>query len=237
MSVRLGESAPPASIHRRSHAAADVAAILIVFASVALTIPWLNPILRHSHGIPAFFAATGYQVAIEGIAPLGLMLARREKLADYRFIRGALVPSLALGLAFSILYDLGLSLSSHSLDWVPLIRQPATRIALASGPLFAPFGISLVVLVWGFLEGFFGIYLSQKVNIMAGHPGRGWLAPGVLAFALFNGGVHLLVGQGLEGFITSFASGYAITVVPAVTGNAWGGALVQMLTNAAGPLR
>jgi hypothetical protein len=58
----------------------------------------------------------------------------------------------------------------------------------------------------------------------------------VLAFALFNGGIHLIVGQGIEGFITSFASGYAITVVPAVTENAWGGTLVQTLTNAVGSL-
>jgi len=61
-----------------------------------------------------------------------------------------------------------------------------------------------------------------------------WLPPA--AFALFNGSVHLIVGQGFEGFVTSFASGYAIAVVPAVTGNAWGGSLVQTLTNAVGRL-
>jgi hypothetical protein len=48
--------------------------------------------------------------------------------------------------------------------------------------------------------------------------------------------VHLIVGQGLEGFVESFASGYAIAIIPAVTGNAWGGLLVQTLTNAVGRL-
>jgi hypothetical protein len=90
------------------------------------------------------------------------------------------------------------------------------------------------VLNWGFLEGFFGIYFSRKINVIVGHSGRGWLCPGVLAFALFNGIVHVLVGQGLEGFLDSFASGYAIAVIPAVTGNAWGGTFVQTLTNAVG---
>lgn len=45
-------------------------------------------------------------------------------------------------------------------------------------------------------------------------------------------GIHLIVGRGMEGFLTRFASGYAIAVVPAVTGNAWGGSLVQTLMNA-----
>jgi hypothetical protein len=237
MNVQLAESVRCEPINQRPRAALDLVVILIVFGLVSLTIPWLNPVLRRSHGIPGFFGATAYQFIIEGIAPLALMLIRQEKFADYRFIKRGLAQSLALAVVLAVIYNLGLSLNSHSLDWVPLIRQPATRMALEAGPLFAPFGISLVVLVWGFLEGFFGIYLAQKVNIIAGHDGRGWLSPGVLAFALFNGGVHLLVGQGVEGFITSFVSGYAITVVPAVTGNAWGGSLVQVLTNAAGPLR
>jgi len=36
--------------------------------------------------------------------------------------------------------------------------------------------------------------------------------------------------------MTSFASGYAIAGVPAVKENAWGGTLVQALTNAVGKL-
>jgi hypothetical protein len=88
--------------------------------------------------------------------------------------------------------------------------------------------------VWGFLEGFFGTYFARKVNLLLHRSGQGWFAPGVLAFALFNGVAHLIVGQGLEGFLTSFASGYAIAVIPAVTGKAWGGTLVQTLTNAVG---
>jgi hypothetical protein len=97
-------------------------------------------------------------------------------------------------------------------------------------------GIAITLITWGFLEAFFGIYFARKINVLLGQSGRGWLAPGVLAFALFNGGVHLIVGQGLEGFISSFASGYAIAVVPAITGNGWGGTLVQTLTNAVGKL-
>jgi len=86
----------------------------------------------------------------------------------------------------------------------------------------------------GIFEGFFGVFFARKFNQAVGHSGYGWLAPGVLGFALFNGLIHLTVGQGMEGFIGSFASGYAIAVIPAVTRNAWGSSLVQTLTNAVG---
>jgi hypothetical protein len=50
-----------------------------------------------------------------------------------------------------------------------------------------------------------------------------------------NGGIYLIVCQGAQGFVISFASGYAIAVVPAIT-NAWGSTPAQTLTNAAGRL-
>jgi hypothetical protein len=64
----------------------------------------------------------------------------------------------------------------------------------------------------------------------------GWLSVGVLGFASFNGLIHLAIGQGFQGFMTSFASGYAIAVIPAVTENAWGSTVVQTLTDAVGNL-
>jgi hypothetical protein len=220
----------------RSKAVVDLIVVIVVFGTMSLSIPWLNPLLRRGQGIGFFFASAIYQFMIEGAAPLTLMLVRHEPFSDYRLIRRGLWRSFALGLALAVVYDAGLSVASGNLLWVPLGRQPAIRMALAAGLPFAPFGVLLAALNWGFLEGFFGIYFSQNINVIVGHSGRGWLCPGVLAFALFNGGVHLIVGQGLEGFLASFASGYAIAVVPALTGNAWGGTLVQTLTNAVGRL-
>jgi hypothetical protein len=177
-----------------------------------------------------------FQLCTEGIAPLTLMLIRKESFSQYGFVWSRLWVSISLGFLLAFLYDAALSFYDHAVLWVPLCRQPAIRNALAAGFPLNLLEIIITVVIWGFLEGFFGIYFARKINILLGHSGRGWLAPGVVAFALFNGGVHLIVGQGLEGFITSFASGYAIAVVPAVARNAWGGTLVQVLTNAVGKL-
>jgi len=226
----------PAGPEARSKAAVDLAISLLAFAACSLCVPYLNPRLRSGHGFRVLLAAALFQLCTESVAPLVLMLARRESFASYGFTWIRLRSSLLLGLVLAFLYDAILSIDAHALLWVPLRRQPAVRIALAAGFPLNLFGTAITVVVWGFLEGFFGIYLARKINIVFKHSGHGWLAPGALAFALFNGGVHLIVGQGLEGFVTSFASGYAITIVPAVTENAWGGTLVQTLTNAVGRL-
>jgi hypothetical protein len=220
----------------RPSAAIDLAVALIIFATGCFAVPFLNPILRHGHGLMMAFAAAGFQFLLEGLAPLALMALRHEPFSGYGFTRHNLARSLALGLVLAFLYDLALSWNAGVLLWVPLRIQPAVRMSIAAGFPLDLIGLVVTVLTWGFLEGFFGIYFARKVNLILSHSGRGWFAPGVLAFAVFNGGVHLIVGQGLAGFLTSFASGYAITVVPAITENAWGGTMVQTLTDAVGRL-
>jgi hypothetical protein len=214
----------------------DLVIVILVFAAGSLSVPFLNPILRNGHGLIMVFGAAAFQLLLEGLAPFTLMALRREPFSDYGLIRRNVGRSLALGFVFALFYDLVLSWHAGAALWIPLQRQPAFRMSVAAGFPLGVAGLIVTIFTWGFLEGFFGIYFARKVNIMLSHSGCGWLAPGVLAFAVFNGGVHLLVGQGLEGFLTSFASGYAIAVIPAVTGNAWGGTLVQSLTNAVGRL-
>ena len=230
-----GNSAPDTS-GERAKAALDLTLSLLAFALSFVFVPRLNPFLRAAHGFRFVLATVLYQLCAESIVPVTLLLLRRESFSQYGFCTRRIFSSMALGVVLALLYNTGISLYSHALLWVPLRRQPAIRMSLAAGFPFSLLGIVLAVIVWGFLEGFFGIYFARKVSVIASHSGKGWLAPGVLLFALFNGVVHVLVGQGREGFITSFASGYAIAVVPAVTNNAWGGTLVQTLTNAVGRL-
>jgi hypothetical protein len=220
----------------RRNAAIDLCVVLAVFVAVSLTLPILNPLLRRGHGLGGAFLLSCYQFSIEGLAPFALILWRRESAADFGLQRRRVGRSLALALLLAAIYDIGLSLSTGRLLWIPLARQPATRMSLAAGFPLALVGLATTVLMWGALEGFFGVYFSRKLSVALGTRNTGWLAPGALAFGLFNGLVHVVVGQGLYGFLSSFASGYAIAVIPAVTGNAWGGLLVQTITNSAGAI-
>jgi hypothetical protein len=220
----------------RRRAPADLAITLGLFALGSLSVPLVNPILRHGHELPGVLAAAAYQFMLEGLAPLALIVIHRESLRDYGLKCHGTARSLALAVALAVLYDAALSWRAHTLIWIPLRRQPAIRMSLEAGLPRGLVGLAVTIGVWGALEGFFGVYFASKTAKFLGMKETGWLAPGVIAFAFFNGAVHLIVGQGLEGFLGSFASGYAIAVIPAVTGNAWGSLLVQTLTNAAGHL-
>lgn len=220
----------------RRAAAVDLALIIAFFVACYASMPVLAPILRNGRGLAMVFAIAAYQFSFEGVAPLLIMAIRRERFADYGLTRGNITQSLALGLLLAAIYDLAMSWHAGALLWVPMRRQPVVRMSLALGFPQSLIGLALTVFAWGFFEGFFGVFFARKFNQAFGHSGSGWFAPGVLAFALFNGLIHMTVGQGLEGFVNSFASGYVIAVIPAVTRNAWGSALVQTLTNSVGKL-
>jgi hypothetical protein len=185
------------------------------------------------------FALAAYQFMFEGFAPLLVMWIRHERFCDFGFTRNSIGKSLGLAVALAAIYDLAMSWNAGALLWIPLRRHSAVRMALAVGFPLSMVGIAVTVATWGFFEGFFGVFFARKVNQAFGktlvNNGGGWLSPGVIGFALFNGLIHY-THNGVAGFVSSFASGYAIAVIPSVTRNAWGGTLVQTLTNAAGKL-
>ena len=217
-------------------AAVDLAFLVVVFLLCAGAEPWLDPLLRRGHGLPGVLGLAGYQFLCEGLALLVILTLRREPPSTYGLRLPNLSRSLGLAILLAALNDLALSWHAKVLLWVPFARQPAARISLSSDLSTAVIGLALTVAVWGMLESFFGVVFARKVNALLGHNGRGWVSPGAISFGLFNGAIHLAVGQGTYGFVTSLASGYAIAVIPAVTGNAWGSALFQSLTNAVGQL-
>jgi hypothetical protein len=218
----------------RHAAAIDLIGAIAFFVACSAAEPMLDPLLRRGRGMAGVLALAGYQFACEGLAPLFIMIVRHERLSNYGITLRNTGKSVALGLALAGIYNLAMSWHTGALLWIPLRRHSATRMSLAAGLPTSIVGLAVTVAVWGFVEGFFGVFFSRKLNEALGRSGRGWFSAGALGFAFFNGFIHFAIGQGFEGFVTSFASGYAIAVIPAVTKNAWGSALVQILTNSVG---
>lgn len=219
---------------QRRRAILDLAFVLAVFVACYISEPWLDPMLRRGHGLVSVLALAAYQFTFEGVAVVLVIVFRHEHFSDYGLTRHNLGKSVFLALTLAAIYDLALSLHAGAFLWIPLRRQPAIRMSLEAGFPLSLVGLAITVAVWGFFEAFFGVFFARKLNQIFSGRGQGWFSIGVLGFALFNGLIHLTVHQGWEGFITSFASGYAIAVIPSITGNAWGSAVVQALTNAVG---
>jgi hypothetical protein len=220
----------------RRAAAIDLSVAIAFFLACSAAQPVLDSLLRQGRGLDGVLALAGYQFACEGLALLVIMLVRHERLSSYGITRQNAGKSVALGLTLAVINDMAMSWHAGALLWIPLRRHSATRMSLAAGFPASVVGLVVTVAVWGLAESFFGVFFSKKLNEALGRSGHGWLSVGALGFAFFNGLIHLAIGQGLQGFVTSFASGYAIAVIPAVTENAWGSALVQILTDAVGKL-
>lgn len=225
----------PAATSRREAAIDLGVALGVVLVSLACT-PMLNPALRRITGLPFVLALAVFQFAAEGLAPLIRIAIRRERFSDFGFKWHKLGNSIALAVVLVLIYDLALSFHARTWIWIPLRRHNAVRNSLAVGLPLDVVGLLIVIAVWGFFEAFFGVFFAKRLNRVVDHSGDGWLAPGVLGFALFNGFLHAAIGQGIAGFATSFASGYGIAVIPAVTKNSWGAVYFQTATNAVGGL-
>jgi hypothetical protein len=218
----------------RSKAITDLA---LAVGVVLVSLPWASPsnsLFRHTSGLTALLMLAAFQFTAEGLVPLLLIAFRRERLSSFGFTSRNVGKSLALGVLLAAVNDLALSFRAGAWLWVPFRRHTAIRMALATGFPLSFVGIAITIAAWGFLEAFFGVFFARRVNQILNHSGNGWLAPGALGFGLFNGLLHFAIGQGMEGFLGSFASGYAIGVIPAITGNAWGSAMFQTLTNSVG---
>ncbi len=218
----------------RSKAVTD---LILAVGVVLVSLPWASPsnsLFRRMSGLTAVLALAGFQFTVEGLVPLLLIVARGERFSDYGFTSRNAGKSVAFAVMLAAAYDVVLSFHAAAWLWVPLRRHTAVRIALAAGFPLSLVGLAATIAAWGLLEAFFGVFFAKKVNQILGHSGNGWLAPGALGFGLFNGLLHFAIGQGIEGFVTSFGSGYAIGVIPAIIDNAWGSAVFQTLTNSVG---
>jgi hypothetical protein len=213
--------------------------IILAVGVVIVSLPWASPShspFRRMSGLTGVLMLAAFQFAAEGLVPLLLIAARRQRLSGFGFTSRNTGKSVAFAVMLAAAYDLALSWHAGAWIWVPLRRHTAVRMSLAVGFPGSLVALAASIAAWGLLEAFFGVFFAMRVNQMLGHGGKGWLAPGALAFALFNGLLHFAIGQGIEGFLTSFASGYAIGIIPAIGGNAWGSAVFQTLTNSVGRL-
>ncbi len=220
----------------RRAAAVDLALVLgVALASLRWASPANSP-FKNMHGMAAVLALAAFQFTVEGLVPLLLVVIRREKFSDFGLTLGKAGKSISLAIALAALYDLCVSWRAAAWLWVPLRRHTAVRLSLGAGFPWEILGFAVTIAVWGCVEGLFGVFFARRVDQFIGHSGTGWLATGALAFGCYNGLLHLAIGQGMEGFLTNFFSGYAIGAIPAVSRNAVGSALFQSLTNAVGRL-
>ena len=91
-----------------------------------------------------------------------------------------------------------------------------------SGIPFSIIGMAIIILVWGFFEGFNYAVICEKINIR--YPSKNkWLDSGAITCAIICILFHPLsiLFWGIVELITTFIAIYGMLIVKKQTGNAW----------------
>ena len=98
-----------------------------------------------------------------------------------------------------------------------------TRDVMNSGIPFSIIGMAIIILVWGFFEGFNYAVICEKINRR--YPSKNkWLDSGAITCAIICILFHPLSISfwGIVELITIFIAIYGMLIVKKQTGNAWG---------------
>lgn len=126
----------------------------------------------------------------------------------------------ALACLPAFLYHL---LSNEVITWFPLQNVNFTKPLLAAGFPVNVIGMLIVIVTWGFFEGFSYVVMAQRINKV--FPSENiFLNRGAVICGIFCLLIHVLVGQSfhIADAVTDFILIYGMLTAYRYTGNAWG---------------
>lgn len=111
---------------------------------------------------------------------------------------------------------------------MPFKQVDVTKLALTLKFPLNILGLFFIVLSYGFFEGFNLVYISEKINSLS-NISNPFLKLGPLVIVICNTLVHMGMGQNFLNAASGSIAVYAVTIIPALTGNSLGSILIFML--------
>lgn len=165
----------------------------------------------------------GFEFGCMGLGITIVCIRNKESFASFGLKKEKLLSTIALS-AFvclpQFIYDL---LTRETFTYFPLQNVNFTKPILASGFPVKVIGMLIIIITWGFFEGFSYVVMSDRINKRLSSPNL-FLNWGAIICGIFCIVIHLLVGQSYSmiGAVTEFLLIYGMLVVYRYTGNAWG---------------
>lgn len=113
--------------------------------------------------------------------------------------------------------------TSETITYFPLQNVNFTKSILAADFPVNILGMLIIIITWGFFEGFSYVVMSDRINKRFPSE-KIFINWGAIVCGIFCLLIHLLVGQSysMAGAITEFVLIYGMLMVYRYTGNAWG---------------
>lgn len=117
--------------------------------------------------------------------------------------------------------------TNRNLSYFPLQNVNFTKPILAAGFPVNIVGMMIIIVTWGFFEGFSYVVISDRINKLLS-PKSLLINWGAIICGIFCLVIHVLVGQSYSFWeaVTEFILIYGMLAVHHYTGNAWGCVLI-----------
>ena len=160
-----------------------------------------------------------------GIAGLGITIVcilRKEKFSDFGLVKKNIGKAI-MGTVISFIPSICYILASGEFNGYQPFNILITNDVLLSGFPVSILGMALIVIVWGFFEGFNYVVICDKINKRYPTTNQ-WLDYGAAICAIVCILFHPFSTSfwGIVEIITTFIAIYGMLIVKKKTGNAWG---------------
>lgn len=172
--------------------------------------------------LPRLLLNAAVQFGIAGLGVTIVCILRKEKFAQFGLAKKNTLKAV-IGTILCFVPSICCTFLSGKFSGYQLFSILITDDVLASGVPLSLLGMALIVVVWGFFEGFNYAVICDKIN--ARYPSQSrWLDYGAISCAIICLLFHPLdtSSRGIVEMITTFIAIYGMLLVKKQTGNAWG---------------
>ena len=172
--------------------------------------------------VPRLLLNAGVQFGVAGLGITIVCILRKEKFTHFGLIRKNVFKAIIWTIICFVPSILYVFLSGQFNGYQPFSIL-ITDDVIASGIPFSIIGMALIIVVWGFFEGFNYAVICEKIN--SRYPSKKkWLDYGAITCAIICILFHPFSTSfwGIVEIITTFIAIYGMLMVRKQTGNAWG---------------
>ena len=195
-----------------------------VFLIYAVTGNQLMSFVKNSEisVIPRLLLNAVVQFGIAGLGITIVFILRKEKFSDFGLVKKNIGKAI-IGTVISFIPTICYILASGEFNGYQPFNILITHDVLSSGFLVSILGMALIVIIWGFFEGFNYVVICEKINKR--YPSNNqWIDYGAISCAIVCILFHpfSILFWGILEIITTFIAIYGMLIVKKKTGNAWG---------------
>lgn len=172
--------------------------------------------------VPRLLLNAGVQFGVAGLGITIVCILRKEKFTHFGLTRKNVFKAIIWTIIYFVPSILYVFLSGQFNGYQPFSIL-ITDDVIASGIPFSIIGMALIIVVWGFFEGFNYAVICEKINRR--YPSKKkWLDYGAITCAIICILFHPFSTSfwGIVEMITTFIAIYGMLMVRKQTGNAWG---------------